>query len=204
MSIFKKLTKAKRQKFLVNWLCNCIYIKFIDVFHERIDSCPLGTVCIYPKDLSIELDSFIKFYIGKNEDLPVSYCMVLATRKFHNRIESLDKWACRVVKDVIYVSYNPRTRGFIDIRSKIEHGVERILKGETDYIDLSGYKLFELYQVDALDYAHSLLPVLIQKLYRPVDLFYYDGRDEQWHLKTSYQAIKHNLVNELKFLTEDV
>lgn len=130
--------------------------------------------------------------------------MVLATRKFHNRIESLDKWTCRLDKDVIYVSYNPYTRGFIDIHSKIEHGVERILKGETDYIDLSGYKLFELYRADALDYAHSLLPTLIQKLYRPQDLFCFYGPQEQVYLKSCYQDVKHKLTNELKFLTEEV
>ena len=204
MNIIKKLTKAKRQKFLVDWLCNLIYIKFSDVFNERIDSCPLGTVCIYPKDLSIKFDSFIQFYINENEDLPVSYCMVLATRKFHYRIENLEKWTCRLDNDVIYASYNPRTRGFIDIHSKIEHGVERILKGETNYIDLSGYKLFELYRVDALEYAYSLLPDLIRKLYRPVDLFWYAGRDEQWHLKSYYQDVKRKLTKELKFLTEEV
>lgn len=204
MGIIKKLTKAKRQEFLVNWLCNLIYIKFSDVFHERIDSCPLGTVCIYPKDLSIKLDSFIKFYIEKNEDLPVSYCRVLATRRFHYRIEALEKWTCRVSKDVIYASYNPYTRGFIDIHSKIEHGVERILKGETDYIDLSGYKLFELYRVDALEYAHSLLPNLIQKLYRPQDLFWYFGSDERLYLKSCCQDVKHKLANELKLLIDEV
>lgn len=208
MNIIKKLKKAKRQKFLVNWLCNCIYLKFSDVFRERIDSCPLGTVCIYPKDLSIESDSFIKSYIENNEDLPVSYCMELATRKFHHRIEALYNCTCMVSKDVIYVSYNPYTRGFIDAHSKIEHGVERILKGETDYIDLSGYKLFEPYRVNAVEYAHSLLPNLIQKLYRPVDLFYYvtkyDMCGERLYLKTSYQDVKHNLVKDLKFLTEEV
>ena len=110
MEIIKKLTKAKRQKFLVDWLCNCIYIKFSDVFHERIDSCPLGTVCIYPKDLSIKLDSFIKFYINKNEDLHVSYCMVLATRKFHNRIEALEKWLqhCLNKSQLTAFSFNNR------------------------------------------------------------------------------------------------
>lgn len=190
MNIFKKRHYHKKlYKDAVDYLTR----KFFDLTINRIQACPLGTAYIYVHELGASLASYFEYYslILGTDVLNHTLTKALSWFVLYGYpVEENGDFNIKWNENLYCFCVEDKNKEFYHIQDRVVSGINHIVNGETDRIDLGDFEHLEKYKEMAMVTAYTSLPLVIRKFFEPRTVFWYD---KDGNLRSKYQELKHLL-----------